>query len=207
MYKVYVHVNKTNNKKYVGITSQTTSERWRGGGSGYKNNKYFWNAIQKHGWDNFDHYVLFWGLDFQTASDIEQKLIAEYKSNSRLFGYNNSVGGEKPALGHTMKHTEETKRKMSIAQKGRKHSKEAKEKMSKAHRGKTPWSKGHFGKDSPRVKLIYKTDLHGNIIAEYYGANEAIRQLGYGCASHIGECCRGERKTAYGFMWKYAEGE
>ena len=206
-YKVYVHVNKANNKKYVGITSQTTSQRWRGGGSGYKNNKYFWNAIQKYGWDNFEHYVLFCGLDLQTASDIEQKLISEYKSNERLFGYNNSVGGEKPALGHTMKHTEETKRKMSLSQKGRRHSKASREKMSKAQQGRKAWDKGCFGKDSPHVKLIYKTDLQGNILAKYYGANEVIRELGHGSASNIGECCRGERKTAYGYKWKYAEGE
>lgn len=207
MYKVYVHINKTNNKKYVGITSQATKERWRGGGSGYKNNKYFWNAIQKHGWSNFDHYVLFDGLDVKTASAIEQMLIAEFKSNNRLFGYNNSVGGEKPALGHTMKHTEETKRKMSISQKGRRHSEASKEKMRNSQRGKPSWVKGMFGEKSPNVKLIYKTDLEGNILAKYYGANEAIRQLGHGYASHIGECCRGKRKTAYGHKWKYAEGE
>ena len=136
MYKVYVHVNKANNKRYVGITSQATNERWRGGGSGYKNNKYFWNAIQKYGWNNFDHYVLFDGLDIKTASAIEQKLIAEFKSNNRLFGYNNSVGGEKPALGHTVKHTEETKRKMSVAHTGFKHSAESIEKMRKAQKGK-----------------------------------------------------------------------
>lgn len=34
-YTVYMHVNKANNKTYVGITSQNVQERWQNG-LGYK---------------------------------------------------------------------------------------------------------------------------------------------------------------------------
>ncbi|MBR2680570.1 MAG: GIY-YIG nuclease family protein [Exiguobacterium sp.] len=71
-YSVYVHVNKFNNKKYVGITSAPVEKRWRNG-LGYKRNNYFWRAISKYGWDGFDHYVLFSGLDKSVAADIEKK--------------------------------------------------------------------------------------------------------------------------------------
>jgi len=45
-YKVYVHVNKVNNKKYVGITKQTVQRRWQSGHGYHNQNKtnYFWNA-------------------------------------------------------------------------------------------------------------------------------------------------------------------
>ena len=63
---VYIHTNKINNKKYIGITCQNPSKRWRNG-NGYKNG-YFAKAIKKYGWD--------------CINDIE-----------RTFGfYNNQIG-------------------------------------------------------------------------------------------------------------------
>jgi hypothetical protein len=41
---VYVHINKTNNKKYVGISCNPV-KRWNNG-NGYKNHKNFYNAIK-----------------------------------------------------------------------------------------------------------------------------------------------------------------
>lgn len=53
-YTVYVHVNKINGKMYVGITSQTVEQRWRQG-KGYKHCVFFYRAIEKYGWDGFEH--------------------------------------------------------------------------------------------------------------------------------------------------------
>lgn len=46
-YTVYMHVNKANGKTYIGITSKKPEKRWNNG-NGYKQNKYFDNAIKKH---------------------------------------------------------------------------------------------------------------------------------------------------------------
>ena len=46
-YIVYLHTSPSG-KRYVGITSQSTNNRWRNG-KGYKRNEYFTKAINKHG--------------------------------------------------------------------------------------------------------------------------------------------------------------
>lgn len=105
---VYMHTNKINGKKYIGITCQDSERRWRPDGDGYKNNCYFYNAIKKHGWDNFESAVLMSGLSKEQAEAEEVRLIALYDTTNRIKGYNNAHGG-----GANGFHTEETKKKMS----------------------------------------------------------------------------------------------
>lgn len=106
---VYKHTNKTNGKVYIGITSMTPSERWKNG-KGYTSG-YFKKAVEKYGWDNFTHEILFDGLTKKQAAQKEIELIALYKSNNPKFGYNLSIGGEKTSLG--MRLPEEVKKKIS----------------------------------------------------------------------------------------------
>ena len=48
-YTVYIHNNKINHKKYIGITKQKPEYRWGYNGCNYKESPHFWNAIQKYG--------------------------------------------------------------------------------------------------------------------------------------------------------------
>ena len=94
---VYKHTNKINGKSYIGITSRKPEDRW--GTNGYKyqsqKSKYlcFSKAIQKYGWDNFTHEILFTGLTKEDACKKEKELISFYNSKAP-FGYNLTDGGE-----------------------------------------------------------------------------------------------------------------
>ena len=60
-YSVYCHINKINNKRYIGITKDKPVDRWGKDGNGYKT-QVFGRAIEKYGWDNFEHKILFENL-------------------------------------------------------------------------------------------------------------------------------------------------
>lgn len=92
-WQVYIHINKINNKKYIGITSEKDpNKRWKNG-LGYKR-QIFYKAIQKYGWDNFQHKILFTNLTEQQAKQKEIELIALYNTNNNLYGYNQTKGGD-----------------------------------------------------------------------------------------------------------------
>lgn len=90
-YTVYMHISPSN-KKYIGVTGKNVNDRWRNG-TGYRGQKYFYNAIQKYGWDNFEHIILNNHLSKEEAYLLESKYISEYSSNNHEYGYNISSGG------------------------------------------------------------------------------------------------------------------
>ena len=103
-YTVYMHTSPSG-KRYIGITSMTIEKRWLNG-KGYQN-QMFYRAIQKYGWNNFKHEILFENLTKKEAEQKERDLISYYKSNQSKYGYNIENGGSS-----TGKMSEETKRKI-----------------------------------------------------------------------------------------------
>ena len=63
---------------------------------------------------------------------------------------------------------------------------------------------GRHGKDHHSSKTLIQKDLDGNIIRVWDNAVIAGETLGYyhGC---LQACARGAKKTAYGYLWEYAE--
>ena len=92
VYSVYMHTSPSG-KRYIGITKQKPTQRW-GKGKNYKSNTYFTGAIEKYGWDNFTHEILYEVNSLDEAKALEIDLIAKYQSDNRDFGYNLSKGGE-----------------------------------------------------------------------------------------------------------------
>ena len=46
---IYFHINKANNKSYIGVTSLKLRDRFGKNGNNYKHNKYFSNADNMKG--------------------------------------------------------------------------------------------------------------------------------------------------------------
>lgn len=134
-FTVYKHTSPSN-KVYIGITCRKPIIRWNNG-NGYRNNMYFWNAIQKYGWDNFQHEIIAENLSKENACEMEEKLISEYNSNDRNYGYNISSGGEFPGTGCTHIVTDEHKEKMRMMFLGRTIPKEQRIKISNTLKGRT----------------------------------------------------------------------
>lgn len=90
-YYVYKHTTPSQ-KVYIGITKQEPEKRWKNG-KGYDKDQIFRFAIEKYGWANIKHEILFEGLTEEEACEKEVELIAFYKSADRRYGYNISLGG------------------------------------------------------------------------------------------------------------------
>lgn len=91
-YKIYMHKNKINGKIYIGQTKQNLNKRFMNG-DGYKKSPKFYKAIQKYGWDNFEHIILESNLTHDEANEKEIYYIEKYDSCNRDKGYNISFGG------------------------------------------------------------------------------------------------------------------
>ena len=147
-YKVYIHIFP-NEKVYIGITKQKPEYRWRNGKK-YNNNIYITNAINKYGWDNIRHIILYDNLTKQEAEIKEKELIKKYKANIKEYGYNILAGGnvsngitekgkqqmiEKNKGKHRSLNTEFKKGHKPWTT-GKKMSEEFKKKLSESHKGK-----------------------------------------------------------------------
>ena len=94
-YFVYKHT-VPNDKVYIGITCcQEPELRWYYG-FGYKQNALFYADIEKFGWDNIKHEILYKGLSPQEARDKEIELIELYRATNSQYGYNLDIGGKIP---------------------------------------------------------------------------------------------------------------
>ena len=96
-YLIYKHTNKINGKSYIGKTCQSVQERWRKDGIGYqKSSPIFWQAIQKYGWDNFEHSILEQNLSEKEVNEREKYWIKFYDCcvlDGKDKGYNIDRGG------------------------------------------------------------------------------------------------------------------
>lgn len=225
-FTVYMHINKTNDKRYIGITGQDVRRRWRPDGSGYKSNPLFWNAIQKYGWDNFEHIIIKTGLSKDEACRMEKELIAFYQSNDLVHGYNIADGGQYNIM------PEATRQRLSRERKGtglgkdnpnygnhklaginnpnfgKRHSAEVRKKMSENRKGKglhvfseehkRKISEHHDGGTDKKRVLCVETGIIYESINDAARAVEINKKL-------ISNCCRKipHYNTAKGFHWQF----
>ena len=221
-FKVYVHVFP-NGKRYVGITQQKLNRRWRNGRA-YSANVRMTNAINRYGWENIEHIVLYSDLSMEEAERTEKRLIREWNLMDERYGYNYAEGGTHP------NHSEKTKEKIGLKSKGRRHSEEFKEwisqknsgennfmygkhhtdetkkKISEAKKGSQSPNKGKFGSNNPCAKSVIAVDpLTGQDVMRFGSIIEAASFIGK-YPSGIQSVLSGDRKTSGGYVWRRADG-
>ena len=64
---------------------------------------------------------------------------------------------------------------------------------------------GKHGKDNPCSKTLVQKTLDGAVVAIWENSVIAAEKLGFRSHS-LTRCARGERKSAYGYIWEYKEG-
>lgn len=184
-----MHINRTNGKVYVGMTTKTPKERWRNG-KGYKTLR-FGRAIQKYGWDGFEHVIIADGLTREEACLLEKILIAEKDATNPQFGYNEAIGGESGGM-YKKHHTEESKEKIRKARIKDGFTDEHKKHISESKQG----AKHHM------AKPVYQYSKGGEFIRKWDYMNEAAKEL-HLSRGNISNVCLGRVKTCGGFIWTY----
>ena len=228
---IYKIENLINHKCYIG-QSIHINRRWYEHRSAmrsdfnYAKQSYLYNAVKKYGENNFSFEIIE-ECSLEMLNYREIYWIAYYDSYNN--GYNLTPGGDQSNSKFMIKidqydlNGNYIKTYISISEASRQCEIEAGNIVS-CLKGKRP-SAGSFqwryhGEESPG-KLIYKpSEAHNwssskkavmqftkqdEYITTFISAHEAARSLeGHKNSGHISECCLGQRKTAYGYKWKYA---
>lgn len=190
-YVLYEHRNKLNGKRYIGVTNNIT-KRWCGKGKHYDGCPYFWAAIQKYGWDNFEHKVLIYDLTREEASRLEKHFIERFRTRDKAFGYNLAEGGVDAPTMLGKHHSNETKAKLRKAALGRVISDEQRKKHSEHMKGLMVGSKNWMSKP---VRCINT--------GEVFESQRIAAKAKNISQSKICLCCQGKRSHTHVLMWEY----
>jgi hypothetical protein len=180
---IYKITNKNNNKVYIGQTIFNIDERFKQhiyAALKRKTKSIIYAAIRKYGPENFTIEEIDGANSMSELNYLETHYIYKFNSLSPN-GYNLSSGG-----GNKRTHPE-TKKKLSLALKGRKISQKHKDILVDIHSIE-----------------IHQYDLEGNYIRSWKSAMDASRSLNIE-NSEINKCGKKRRKMCGGFMWRYTK--
>lgn len=180
-YSVYIHENKKNGKKYVGMTSQKPERRWGREGCQYQNNNNFSADIAKHGWDSFSHVIVASGLTFEQAMAMESALIKKYNTRDSLYGYNKYSG--------TYAEREECYKTIS---------------RSKIGHVVSDLTRRKIRQSVPSRPVMQVSLVDGSIVAVHSSLTSAAQAVG-GFKTNIWAVCMGRKPTCKGYRWEYAD--
>ena len=211
---IYMTTNSVNTKIYVGKRQKPYFER------GYKGSgKLLKLAFAKYGKDAFTT------IPIQTCDTVEELCEAEKmwiehfkKRGYTLYniadggkGGNNVIWAELPS--ERRKEINEKNRQSHLGKKKPPFSLEHREKLKATRRKFKPLSEIEHEKVSKRehLKPIVQIDkATGSVIRKWNNWGEAGEMFrsehGRYAYAHISDCCKGMRKSAYGFRWAFAEG-
>lgn len=207
---IYQITNDVNGKVYIGKTERTVEERWAEHCRDYIRRDYekrpLYAAMKKYGLEHFHIETL-----EETNSPEEREIYWIEQKRSYKNGYNATMGGDGKkyidydiviATYKEVQNRNEVARLLNI-------SSDSVSTILKNANIKTLSLREAV--QLATGKIVNQYDLDGNFIQSFPSAKAAAEELGKvtptskGATSHISDVCRGKRKTAYGFIWRFAD--
>lgn len=182
---VYITTDLSTGKQYIGDHYGEERDSYLGSGI------HLLRAIRRYGSKNFKRHILEIFETKKEAFDAQEKYIKKYNTLEPN-GYNISPTGGLRKKG-CLKHSVETKRKISESRMGEKN-----------------WNYGKTRKKTCRQKIrntlkipINQLDLYGNFIKKWDSAIK-VEEIISIRRSNICKVLKGERKQTGGYKWEYA---
>ena len=204
---IYKITNDINNKSYIGKTNLTIEKRWKQHVSDSKKaniqNRPLYKAIKKYGIEHF-HIEEIEQCSSEDSSNREIYWIEYYGTFKN--GYNATIGGDgKPYCDYDLVYAlyneglsmKQISEKLGYDFSTCRYILESFG-LTKEERLKH----GIATTQKPIVQLDKDTEEVLNIFPSLRAACE---YLGKDSSGHIPDVCRGKRKTAYGYKWKYGK--
>jgi len=207
---LYRHIRLDKNEPfYIGIGSDEKHER----AYSHKHRNRHWRHIIAL--TSYEVEILLDGLTWEEACEKEIEFIALYgradlnkgtlcNMTNGGDGVNNPSKETRNAIGQKIRNNMERGKKISIANKGRLSSNKGKP-FTEEHKAKIKAKRNHLvgRKNTWYIKPVLQYDTQGNFIKEWKSQLEAQSSFNKPKSDGIGAVCRGNQKTAYGFIWKF----
>ena len=207
---IYKITNDVNNKAYIGKTENTIEKRFkehcRDAFRFTNESRPLYSAMRKYGIEHFSVEL----VEETDNPEEREKYWIEYFGSFKN-GYNATLGGDgKPYIDYDL--VVATYKEIPVQTEVAKRLNISTDTVATALKAKNVETVSR--EEEVKIatgKIINQYDLKGNYIQSFPSARAAAVALGKttatsnGASSHITDVCKGKRKTAYGYIWKFSE--
>ena len=217
---IYKITNLLNNKVYIGKTSLTVEERWKqhihdANKNSINEIRPLYRAIKKYGIDNFSISTI-GEYKEEYLNEMEMYWIGYYYGYTE--GYNATKGGD----GKRLYDYDKIKLRLlehpyisDIAEEFQ-CSRDLVSDIAKRNNIKTK-SSAEINKERKSLSILCIDKLTDEVLHTFVSANDAYQfcklqglcnsSKSDGAISHITDCAKGKRKSAYGYKWAFYNGD